>query len=70
MKYCLSHFNKFTIDAYTTKEYHFIYTGRISIEKNIDLLIEIVEFLLETNYQIILHIIGDGPYLKNVKKEY
>jgi 1,2-diacylglycerol 3-alpha-glucosyltransferase len=64
---CLSHFSNFTIDAYTTKEYHFIYTGRISIEKNIDLLIEIVEFLLEANYQIILHIIGDGPYLKNVK---
>lgn len=56
---------KFTkIDDYKDNFINFIYCGRIAKEKNID---EIIEYLSEINYEFKLHIIGDGPYLNELK---
>ena len=68
---CFQNFNCFKIDSYSKKELHFIYSGRISIEKNIDYLIDIFETLIQTKTQFInyifkLHIIGVGPYLNDL----
>ena len=57
-----------TYNTYTPyTPYNIIYTGRISKEKNID---EFLEFcvLLNTKYDIIINIIGDGPYLSTLKE--
>lgn len=46
--------------------YNLIYCGRISKEKNIDEILECC-LLLHNKYNFILHIIGDGPYINNLK---
>jgi glycosyltransferase involved in cell wall biosynthesis len=50
------------------KEEYFIYAGRISEEKG---LIELINSFLSCNFtKTKLKIIGDGPLLKNLKKDY
>lgn len=67
---CLNNFCHFEINNYNLKNtINFIYTGRIALEKNLLLLIDILNIIensIYNNYQ--MHIIGDGPYLKNLKK--
>ena len=68
----LSNFDIFKIDDYNLNDkINFIFTGRISIEKNLNLIIDIMnEFNNEeskfNNFN--LHIIGDGPYMNQLKK--
>lgn len=69
---CLNNFDSFIINKYVNnKKINFIYSGRISLEKNIILIIDILENIEKSknkfkNYK--LHILGDGPYLENLKK--
>lgn len=67
---CLENFNKFKINKYNQKEtINIIHTGRIALEKNLLLIIDILIKLEEikmNNY--VMHFIGCGPYVKNLKK--
>jgi glycosyltransferase involved in cell wall biosynthesis len=66
---CTSNFKNFKIDNYQEKDVlNFIYCGRVSIEKNIDELFDLLEDFKMNPYKI--HIIGDGPYLKNLQEKY
>jgi len=73
---CIDNFNFFKIDRYIKGEtINFIYCGRISIEKNIDEIFDILNNIdnLSNNYikiDINIHIIGDGPYLETLKTKY
>ena len=50
------------------KEEYFIYAGRISEEKGLN---ELIDAFLSCNFtETKLKIIGDGPFLKNLKKDY
>ena len=68
---CLDNFNIFKIDEYNFNEtINFIYTGRISKEKNLNLIIDILNNLNldNSNFKNFkMHIIGDGPCIKNIK---
>lgn len=69
---CLENFNCIKINDYEKKEYNFIYTGRISIEKNIDCLLTLFEYLFSSkfkDYELKLHIFGTGPYLNDLKQK-
>jgi len=70
---CLNNFNSFIINKYVyNKQINFIYSGRIALEKNITFIIDILERIEKhnttkfKNYK--LHILGNGPYLENLKK--
>jgi hypothetical protein len=73
---CIDNFNFFKIDKYTKGEtINFIYCGRVSIEKNIDEIFDILNNIdnLSNNYikiKINIHIIGGGPYLEKLKTKY
>jgi glycosyltransferase involved in cell wall biosynthesis len=55
-------FQSYKIDEYHPQHtYHFIYTGRISIEKNIQFIFSCLNTLKYMSISFILHIIGDGP---------
>jgi glycosyltransferase involved in cell wall biosynthesis len=66
----LSVFSSYKIDIYSKNElFNILFCGRISKEKNIDEVIECCNLLY--NKEIInfnLHIIGDGPYLNDLKE--
>ena len=54
--------------SYSSKEKYFIYAGRISEEKGLK---ELCESFLSANLEDVkLKIVGEGPYLKKLKKEY
>ena len=66
---CIDNFSFLKVDDYHEKDmFNFIFCGRISIEKNIDEIFELLEPIKHINFQ--LHIIGDGPYLKILKNKY
>jgi len=73
---CIDNFNFLKIDKYNKGEnINFIYCGRVSIEKNIDEIFDILNNIdnLSNNYiklDINIHIIGDGPYLEPLKIKY
>lgn len=73
---CVDNFNFLKIDKYSKGEIiNFIYCGRVSIEKNIDEIFDILNNIdnLSNNYiklDINIHIIGDGPYLETLKIKY
>ena len=73
---CIDNFNFFKIDKYNKdKIINFIYCGRVSIEKNIDEIFDILINIdvLTNSYiklDINIHIIGDGPYLEKLKIKY
>lgn len=52
-------------DDYEVNFYNIIFCGRISKEKNIEELFDCCSLL--DSYNFTLHIIGDGPYLNNLK---
>lgn len=57
-----------TDTSYPAKEKYFIYAGRISEEKGLK---ELCESFLSANLEgVKLKIVGEGPYLKKLKKEY
>ena len=56
--------NKLEDDINKENIINFIYCGRISKEKNI---IEICECLNEVDFDYVLNIIGDGPYINELK---
>ena len=62
---CFENFNQFTINTYDMKkEINIIYTGRIAIEKNLLLIIDILRELDKSEYKNYkMHFIGNGPYL-------
>lgn len=59
-------FNNVKKDDYISDYFNVIYCGRISKEKNID---EMLDCCLEMKkkYNIIIHFIGNGPYLDNLQ---
>lgn len=67
---CLDNFSNFKIDKYKKNStINFIYTGRIALEKNLLLIIDILNNLKNTifeNYK--MHFIGTGPFLDKLKK--
>jgi glycosyltransferase involved in cell wall biosynthesis len=71
-------FNKYKIDNYNSNSnnniYNIIFCGRISKEKNIDEVFDCCIMLIDNNYDIIINIIGDGPYItelnKNIETKY
>jgi len=73
---CIDNFNFLKIDKYNKGEnINFIYCGRISIEKNIDEIFDILNNInnLSNDYiklDINIHIIGNGPYLETLKIKY
>ena len=56
---------------YDDNQLNFIYTGRISIEKNIEYIFEILQYIIDIKYNIEFkfHLIGDGPHLNQLKKK-
>ena len=56
--------DKLKDDIKTENIINFIYCGRVSKEKNI---IEICECLNEVDFDYVLNIIGDGPYINELK---
>ena len=52
-------------DNYDSKFYNIIYCGRVSKEKHIDEILDCLLKLKKVTFH--LHIIGDGPYLDNLK---
>lgn len=61
-------FNTPKEDLYSFKELNIIFCGRISKEKNIEEIIECCfQLYLLNKYDFKLHIIGDGPFLLNLK---
>lgn len=67
---CLDNFSKFKSDHYNKQNItNFIYTGRIALEKNLLLIIDILRSLENSkfsNYK--MHFIGGGPFLEKLKK--
>lgn len=59
-------FNTHKVDEYSNNFYNIIYCGRISKEKNIDDFFNCCNQLKDI-FQYNIHIIGDGPYLNNLK---
>ena len=62
----LTIFNNFKKDSYISNFYNFIYCGRISKEKNIEEVLDCCS-TLSKKYNYNLHLIGDGPFLENLK---
>lgn len=62
----LDTFNNIKNDDYDRNFYNIIYCGRISKEKNIEEIIDCCQMLNE-KYNYYLNIIGDGPYLDDLK---
>jgi len=60
-------FNNIKNDRYNNDVFNIIYTGRISKEKNIEEFLDCCLELHNKKYNIIINIIGDGPYLNNIK---
>lgn len=50
--------------------YNIIYVGRISKDKNIDFIIKVFKKIKDKIENVNLILIGDGPYLKKLKKQY
>jgi glycosyltransferase involved in cell wall biosynthesis len=61
-------FNKFKKKIYKSKGLKLIYFGRISYEKNIDVLILALEKLVSYEKNVYLTIVGSGPALESLKK--
>ena len=58
-------FNNHKKDLYNNNFFNIIYCGRISKEKNLEELLECCKYI--ENYNYVLHIIGDGPYMVTIK---
>jgi glycosyltransferase involved in cell wall biosynthesis len=55
---------------YQIKEtFKLLYVGRVSKEKNLHLLVDVFKTLLETVKNVHLVIVGDGPYLDEMKEQ-
>ncbi len=52
------------------KGINLLYTGRISKDKNLDILIEAYEKVLKKKKDINLIFVGDGPYLEELRKKF
>lgn len=63
----LSIYQNFKIDDYDSHSLNFIYTGRLSKEKDIELMFPLLSSISNI-YHINLHIIGDGPHKEELKK--
>jgi glycosyltransferase involved in cell wall biosynthesis len=50
--------------------FKFVYVGRVSSEKNIDILLEAFSLLQEEGLPVELAVVGDGPDLKRLKEAY
>jgi glycosyltransferase involved in cell wall biosynthesis len=46
-----------------------LYVGRVSKEKNLELLVEVFKSLVQKKDNISLIVVGDGPYLQEMKRE-
>ena len=46
---------------------YIVYAGRVSKEKGLE---ELIDSFLNSNSEMLLKIIGDGPLLKNLKEKY
>ena len=51
------------------RRFKFLYVGRVSREKNLDLLAQAFRKLAEHSQEVLLCVVGDGPYLKDMKAE-
>jgi glycosyltransferase involved in cell wall biosynthesis len=51
------------------KKIKYIYVGRVSVEKDLQTLAEAYKKLCQTNSQAHLIIVGDGPYLNEIKQQ-
>lgn len=51
-------------------DFKFIYVGRVSPDKNLDMLVHSFEQLLASGRQADLAIVGDGPLLEKLKTQY
>ena len=64
----LSIYKNFKMDNYLSKRnVHFIYTGRISKEKNIEESLSLL-YSIKSHFLFQFHIIGDGPFRKDLEK--
>jgi glycosyltransferase involved in cell wall biosynthesis len=53
----------------SSKDINLLYVGRISKEKNISLLVKVYREIKAVRKNVHLIMVGDGPYLPNIKKE-
>ncbi len=68
INYYNSLFNPFILDQ---KIFNVAFIGTITYEKNLDVLIQsILDFEIKYSGRIMLHIIGDGPYLDRLKIKF
>ncbi len=51
------------------EECKLLFVGRISKDKNLDLLVRLYERLAPEYDQLVLHCVGDGPYYKELRKK-
>lgn len=62
-------------NGYLTEQYHIketiklLYVGRISKEKNLHLLVDVFKTLLQSVKNVHLVVVGDGPYLDEMKEQ-
>jgi glycosyltransferase involved in cell wall biosynthesis len=47
--------------------FKFLYVGRVSKEKNLELLVKTFSELVQINDRVFLTVVGDGPYLEEMK---
>jgi hypothetical protein len=59
-------FNNHITNEYNNNFYNIIYCGRIAKEKNIDEIFDCC-MLIENKYNFVINIIGDGPYMEELK---
>jgi glycosyltransferase involved in cell wall biosynthesis len=52
-----------------TKTRRLLYAGRVSVEKNLPMLVEIFRLLCAQRSDVALIVAGDGPYLERMKRE-
>lgn len=71
----LALFNPSKRNGYLESRFHLddgkklLYVGRVSKEKNLELLGQVFKSLLQSHHDLHLIIVGDGPYLKEMRKE-
>ncbi|MEN3013530.1 MAG: glycosyltransferase [Endomicrobiia bacterium] len=62
---------KFIEEKFGIKEgLNLLYVGRISKDKNIDFILDVYKELIKSNSLINLIMVGDGPYLEELKNKY
>lgn len=62
-------FNEFRKKKFDSKKIKLVYFGRISYEKNIEVIIKAVKILKQEKFPVEFRVIGEGPAIESLKEE-